>query len=312
MEGTEEGEKQSIKSIVIQKKCRGNSVITEESEIYSIERGRKYKSEMMYWRDENMKLNEDLYYIEVFKLLKDPTKPPRVEIRNRLSKVPLSNITNTDPATCKKSSMTPISPHALCVAPTETTISNEPIRTIIFDLDLTLILSFPSQQQILNNNKNYRESADGTPFLIRPYALQTLKALKAGNYELLISTSSEQEYADQIIDVLEEGGRLFTDRFYRKDIYLHMGKNSYKKLPVHRHKRDILVVDDTFIYWVYSPANYVPIPPYAAEVNDTTLELLGNYFLEIKDLPDLRIINSTVSQIPRKLDRIKNKNYYLY
>ncbi len=65
--------------------------------------------------------------------------------------------------------------------------------TLVLDLDETLI----HYQEYYESNKKYRE------FLIRPFAIEFLKEMYK-YYEIVIFTSALPDYADWILDSLEE------------------------------------------------------------------------------------------------------------
>ena len=75
------------------------------------------------------------------------------------------------------------------------------VYTLVLDLDETLI--------------HYEcDDTDGDYYLIRPGAIKFLKDL-AIFYEIVIFTAAMPEYADKIVDNLDENGFMIKYRLYR-------------------------------------------------------------------------------------------------
>lgn len=81
-------------------------------------------------------------------------------------------------------------------------ISEEEVYTLVLDLDETLI--------------HYEcDDVDGDYYLIRPGAIKFLREL-ALYYEIVIFTAAMPEYADKILDNLDESGFMIKYRLYRQ------------------------------------------------------------------------------------------------
>ena len=88
------------------------------------------------------------------------------------------------------------------LAPIDTDMIDETdVYTLVLDLDETLI--------------HYEcDDTDGDYYLIRPGAIKFLKEM-ALYYEIVIFTAAMPEYADKILDNLDENGFMIKYRLYR-------------------------------------------------------------------------------------------------
>ena len=123
-------------------------------------------------------------------------------------------------------------------------------KTIVFDLDETLIHCV---DDIDSENPDViiplHFTGETEPVLaginIRPYAKDCLKAANQ-NFQVVIFTASEQEYADPIIDYLDPTGELVQARYYRPSCFR---KNDFyvKDMRIFRNRdlSDIVLIDNS-------------------------------------------------------------------
>ena len=188
-----------------------------------------------------------------------------------------------------------ISPTSALAPPKKNSDSHK--RTLIVDLDKTLILSYPDPETRAHveehNPELLRETADGVVFILRPHALEFLVTLKE-YYEICIFTTGERDYAAPILSAIQGSDfHLFAHVFYRYDCYLSLGL-PFKRLLQGRELKDTIIVDDTILCWVHALKNLVPLTPFMGSVDDRVLELLTAYLLDIATFPDLPALNSQV------------------
>jgi CTD small phosphatase-like protein 2 len=135
--------------------------------------------------------------------------------------------------------------------------SNKPY-TLVLDLDETLIHFKP--------NPNNEES--GT-IKIRPYLYQFLDNVKK-YYELVIFTAATQEYADPIINALENNKKYFDYRLYR--IHTIIIDNDFVK-DLSKLGRDLsktLIVDNMEQNYKLQKNNGITIRPFWGKDNEDT------------------------------------------
>ena len=122
-------------------------------------------------------------------------------------------------------------------------------KVLIFDMDETLMhcvddietenpdvileIDFPDEETVYAGIN------------IRPYAKDCLKAANQ-NFQVVIFTASEQEYADPIIDYLDPTGELVQARYYRPSCFR---KNDFyvKDMRIFRNRdlSDIVLIDNS-------------------------------------------------------------------
>jgi len=146
--------------------------------------------------------------------------------------------------------------------------TNKPY-TLVLDLDETLIH--------FKANPNNEES--GT-IRIRPYLYQFLEKIKK-YYELVVFTAATQEYADPIINALEQSKKYFDYRLYR--IHTIIIDNDFVKdiSKLGRDLRKTIIVDNMEQNYKLQKNNGITIRPFWGKDNDDSalidlLEILIN------------------------------------
>ena len=110
-------------------------------------------------------------------------------------------------------------------------------------------------------------------------------------YELIIFTSTAQNYADLIIDSIEENNLYFEHRFYRQHNVI-IGNDFVKDLSrIGRPLDKIIIVDNRPQNFRFHKENGITIKSFLGiDVYDNVLEELGNILINIaKDGEDVRI-----------------------
>ncbi len=168
------------------------------------------------------------------------------------------------------------------------------IKTVIFDLDETLIFS--------------KELNGAWHYLIRPHVEETLAEL-SNYYEIVLFTSSEKSYADEIVDRIEKENKYFCMRFYREDCVC-VNDHFIKDLRIieDRNINDMIIVDNSIISFAYQLENGIPILPFNGEKNDKALLSLLSNLLFLKNIKDIRTENKKKFNLQEKLDEILLSN----
>ena len=170
--------------------------------------------------------------------------------------------------------------------------------TLILDLDETLIAF---KMDLNEGNKGllkFRPGLDGFLLSIKQ------------NYEIIVFTSATEEYADPIINEIENSVKYFDFRLYRKHAII--SDNSYVKdiSRVGRPLDKIIIVDNMPQNYRLQKENGIMIKPFWGEDDfDTALVSLGEILNKIyKEFDDVRkgitfykndILNNVSSQISR-------------
>jgi CTD small phosphatase-like protein 2 len=175
-------------------------------------------------------------------------------------------------------------------------------KTIVFDLDETLIHSVDDV-----NTENpqllipIKFSDDPEPLIagvnIRPYAKECLMEANQ-NFQVIVFTASEQEYADPIIDVLDPEGTLIQARYYRQ--HCVRANDCYIKDLRIFHERslaDIILVDNSVYSFAYQLDNGVPIVSYYHDEKDEEMLHLKFYLDCLTNCADVREKNREAFQL---------------
>jgi len=155
-------------------------------------------------------------------------------------------------------------------------------KTLIFDLDETLIHCFENQEcnadiklTITIDNNSFRIG-----FNIRPYTISFLKKMKK-RWEIIVFTASHQAYADCILDEIDPDRTLFDHRLYRQhckeitsDLYI---KNLSR---LNRNLSETVLIDNAAYSYAMHLDNGIPILPYY-EGKDFELAALETYLQKL-------------------------------
>ena len=213
-------------------------------------------------------------------------------------------------------------------------------KTLIFDLDETLIYNCTSSHSNTTNTSNTNTSNSNTSrndsgneedqcseemkdqenscyphnghddsatqnfeIIIRPYARNILAQLKQF-YEIVIFTAALPEYANPILDHLDPQRDIIKMRLYRDSCCRVDPFNVFvKDLRVFRDRdmKDIILVDNLTLSFAYQIDNGIPIFPYAGNGDDYELLALYDYLIKIKDVQDIRVYNREAFQLKERL-----------
>ena len=142
--------------------------------------------------------------------------------------------------------------------------------TLVLDLDETLI-HFKVNPN--NNNSGILQ--------FRPFISEFLSNIK-NYYELIVFTAATKEYADPIIDAIEQKGTKFDHRLYR--IHTNIKGNDFVK-DISKLGRDlsrIIIVDNMEQNYKLQPNNGITIRPFwGKDTNDMALFDLFNILIKI-------------------------------
>ena len=150
--------------------------------------------------------------------------------------------------------------------------------TLVLDLDETLI--------------SFRINQTGKGILkMRPGLFNFLKRVK-NKYELVVFTAGTKEYADPIIDIIEQKEKFFVKRLYRQHT-IYRDNTFIKDLTkLGRDLSKIIIVDNMPQNFRLQKENGLLINNYFGQDNgDNTLQLLGDILLKIAQSPGKDVRN---------------------
>ena len=179
--------------------------------------------------------------------------------------------------------------------------NNENKKLLILDLDETLI---HSDLDFLLKNKNIKydkilyfdsdeEKNIPLPLIIRPGIYEFLD-YASENFDLVVFTASDQDYADTIINYIEKDKKYFKMRLYRNEcIYIEPGLyiKDLRIFSGYKNMEDIIILDNSLFSFANQLNNGILITSFFNDKNDTFLNSVKDYLDYIKDERDIRKIN---------------------
>ncbi|KAJ3309566.1 hypothetical protein HDV04_005949 [Boothiomyces sp. JEL0838] len=162
-------------------------------------------------------------------------------------------------------------------------------KLLVLDLDETLIhTSFkplPKADHIIHlemNNVDYQVNV-----LVRPGCKEFLQAVSKV-FELVVFTASIPLYANPVIDFIDTN-KVITHRLFREHCIHHKG-NYVKDLSLlGRELKDVIIVDNSPICYMFHPANAIPITGWFDNPNDRELYELLPFLEDLKSIEDVAL-----------------------
>ena len=160
------------------------------------------------------------------------------------------------------------------------------------DLDFSLKQKVPKYDAILHFNSEDEKNIP-IPLLVRPGTNKFLDyAVK--EFDLVVFTASDQQYADVVIDYLEKDKKYFKMRLYRNHcIFIEPGLY-IKDLRIFsgiKKIEDIIILDNSLFSFADQLNNGILITSFFSDMNDTFLQNVKCYLDYIKNEKDIRTIN---------------------
>ena len=157
------------------------------------------------------------------------------------------------------------------------------------DLDETLVHTVPT-----SSSKNYMGSGysigykmEGFYLMLRPYLSLFLQEMKR-HYELRVFTSSEESYASQIINKIDESGSLFTKKYFRQNCRLVNGRLVKDLRVLECDLRRVVLMDNSVVSFCLQLSNGVYIKSFYGSAYDSELASYINLLREIAACVDVR------------------------
>ena len=194
-------------------------------------------------------------------------------------------------------------------------------KLLILDLDETLIHSdldfLLKEKNVKYDTVLYFDSEEEKniplPIIIRPGIYDFLD-YASKNFDLVVFTASDQQYADAIINYIERDKKYFKMRLYRNNcIFIDPGLyikdlrifDSFKKLE------DIIILDNSLFSFANQLNNGILITSFFDDKEDTFLYNAKEYLEFIKNEKDIREVNKEnfrFEEIKEDISRNNNNN----
>ncbi|CAM0953830.1 unnamed protein product [Alopecurus aequalis] len=165
--------------------------------------------------------------------------------------------------------------------------------TLVLDMDETLIhssmknegadFSFP----MLNEGKEYTVYVKKRPFV------DAFLEKVAEMFHIVVFTASIRPYADQLLDILDPGNRLISQRYYR-DSCLRVDNNHLKDLTIiEPDLAKVAIIDNTPEVYKMQVNNGIPIKTWTSDPSDAALPELMPFLQTLSVAEDVRPIIAT-------------------
>ena len=120
----------------------------------------------------------------------------------------------------------------------------------------------------------------GYYFLLRPGAIDFLKEVSK-YYEIIIFTSSQKYYADNILNKIDIEGNLISHRLYKNHVIFEKGKSVKKLNMIGRDLKKTIFIDNLRSNAKYNINNLCPISNWTGDIYDDKLIKLKNKLIKI-------------------------------
>ncbi|KAL8841033.1 MAG: hypothetical protein Q9170_001058 [Blastenia crenularia] len=188
--------------------------------------------------------------------------------------------------------------------PSQSSSSRLGQKTLVIDLDETLIHSLAKGGRMssghmvevkLNTTVGYGGTTLGPqhPILYyvhkRPHCDDFLRKV-CNWYELVVFTASVQEYADPVIDWLEQERKYFTRRYYRQHCTFRNGAYVKDLSSVEPDLSKIMIIDNSPLSYIFHEDNAIPIEGWINDPTDNDLLHLVPILEALQYVMDVRAL----------------------
>ena len=160
------------------------------------------------------------------------------------------------------------------------------------DLDFSLKDKIQKYDTILHFNSDEEKNIP-IPLLIRPWTKEFLD-YAVQEFDLVIFTASDKQYANEIIDFIEKDKKYFKMRLYRNHCLFIEPGLYIKDLRIfsdYKNIEDIIILDNSLFSFANQLNNGILITSFFSDLNDTFLENVKCYLEYIKIQKDIRLMN---------------------
>lgn len=173
-------------------------------------------------------------------------------------------------------------------------------KLLVLDMDETLVHATAPTEG------DYRLIVPAEPAFeiglrLRPFVKDFL-AKMSEIYEIVVFTSSQQAYADSVLNFLDPQHTLIHHRLYRQHCTVLSGV-SYKDLRVFTgvDLRDIVICDNLISNFGLQLDNGVPVKTWTNAKDDKELVLLCQYLTRLVEVKDVREVNRETFKLALRL-----------
>ncbi|MFS8026579.1 putative protein-serine/threonine phosphatase [Helianthus anomalus] len=225
----------------------------------------------------------------------EPNRNPNVITKEHVSNLPCTVLTGTNHNNSTTKSKSSVKKHIASVPRSLLPPLISPNKkTVFLDLDKTLIHSIPASRLIGPRNYDFVAKpllgckGDERYVLKRPYVDEFLRFLSESDFEIVVFTAGNEEYASTVLDMLDRDG-LISHRLYRDSCKEINGRCVKDLSCLGRDLKKGVIVDDKPKSYSLQPENGIPISPFTDDLGDEELKkLMSGFFTKCHEFEDLR------------------------
>ena len=184
-------------------------------------------------------------------------------------------------------------------------------KTLILDLDETLVHSCITNDLIINSNNNllfkYYSIEDNSQkyikVIIRPYLKEFFLAISQ-KFEIVIFTASVKNYASPLIDIIDIN-KICKHRLFRDDCLLINGTFIKNLDLLNKNLKNVIIIDNSSKSFLLHPENGIKSKSFINDLNDKELLYLIPILNFLSEVDDVR---KYINKI-RELNVESFKNY---
>jgi len=105
---------------------------------------------------------------------------------------------------------------------------------------------------------------------------------------LVVFTASVQEYADPVIDYLEQERKYFSGRYYRQHCTLRGGSYIKDLTSIEPDLSKVMILDNSPLSYMFHPDNAIPIEGWISDTTDHELQHLIPMLEGLQYVTDVR------------------------
>ncbi|KAJ3398447.1 hypothetical protein CcCBS67573_g03363 [Chytriomyces confervae] len=163
-------------------------------------------------------------------------------------------------------------------------------KCLVLDLDETLVHSsfkavptadFVIPIEIDNQLHNV--------YVLKRPGVDTFMQMMGQQYEIVVFTASLSKYADPVLDMLDKH-RVVKHRLFREACLHHKGNYVKDLNQLGRDIKDVIILDNSPVSYIFHPANAIPISSWFNDPNDTELLDLIPFLEELKAVDDVTAV----------------------
>ncbi|KAL1923084.1 uncharacterized protein VTP21DRAFT_9460 [Calcarisporiella thermophila] len=169
-------------------------------------------------------------------------------------------------------------------------------KCLVLDLDETLVhSSFKAVQQADFIVPVEIENQIHNVYVIKRPGVDEFMKRMGELYEIVVFTASLAKYADPVLDLLDVH-KVVRHRLFRESCFQHKGNYVKDLSQLGRDLRNVVIIDNSPVSYLFHPANAVPVSSWFSDPHDTELTDMVAFLEDLAHVEDVTmILDNTIS-----------------